>query len=238
MALRVSTPAVSPEKVLVNNWNLPASGVVYVRADCNKLTPATSLADYRVKMNKAHSITYYRSMGIANIGTITLAAATRVDDGDTFFLNGVALTAETTSGEAVGTKWLSGLASATLDAASLAACINANIPGVTATAAAEVITVVPSGTAPAPTLLFQLAANGAGTQAADAAEIAWADGTLANLTYDSNNPPVTGLADNSTTSGFVHSQYVDGYPYAYVAITDTSAAISALTVGSILHDSL
>lgn len=236
MALRIATPIIREEKLLVNNWNLPASTAVYVRADCATHSPGTSALDWRVKANKASTILAYQSRDIANTGTITLADATNVDDGDTFFLNGVAITAEATEGDATGNKYFIA-ANNTLTAANVAACINANVPGVLATSAARVVTVVPSGTSPAATLLFQLAANGAGTQAADANECAWADGTLANLIKDSKFSQVTG-SDNSATSGTNYSQYADGWPYCYLGYTDTSAAITALTVGVTTHESL
>lgn len=236
MAMRISTPAVSPEKVLVNAWNLPASGIVYVRVDCNKLSPATSAVDWRVNSNKASTILFYKSMRVANTGTITFTDATKPDDGDTFWLNNVAITAEATEEDAVGNKFFIG-ATADLIASAAAACINANVPGVTATAALHVVTIAPSVDSPAPTLLFQLAANGDGTQAADANEVAWVDATLGWLRKDTSMTQKTG-ADNTTYMGDIYQQFVDGYPYAYIGYTDTSAAITALTVGAILHDSI
>ena len=234
MAMRIQTPAVGPEKLLVNAWNLTASAVVYVRADCNKGSgPGTRSVDWRVLSDKASTMLAYKSRTIANTGTITLADATQVDDGDTFLLNGVTMTAEETEGDATGLKWWCKQADTTYDAISLAACINRNVPGVTATASARVVTVVPSGSYPAPTLLFQLA----GAQAAAPTELAWVDNTLANLIKDGAFTSVTGAATN-TTKGTLYQQYADGWPYVYLGYTDTSAAITALTIGATLHDSL
>jgi hypothetical protein len=232
MALRISIPAVSPEKVLIDNLKMDASKVVYVRADCNKYTPATNLVDWRVKSNKAATILAYRSFTNDLSATITLADATAVDDTDTFLLNGVTLTAEDTEVEAIGTKYYSGGADETVTATALAACINANVPGILATAAARVITLVPSATPAlpfgAPAILFQQ-----GTSAAN--EIAFADTTLSKLRKDNSFTSVTG-ADNSTTAGTIYKQFADGYPFCYLGYTDTSAAETTFTIGATLHD--
>lgn len=232
MALRISIPAVSPEKVLINNLKMDASKVVYVRADCNKYTPATNLVDWRVKSNKAATILAYRSFTNDLSATITLADATQADDGDTCIINGVTLTAEETEGDAVGLKWWCKQTTTILDAVSLAACINANVPGVLATAAARVITLVPSATSAlpfgAPAILFQQ-----GTSAAN--EIAFADTTLSKLRKDNSFTSVTG-ADNSTTAGTIYKQFADGYPFCYLGYTDTSAAETTFTIGATLHD--
>lgn len=225
MAMRLSTPFVGAEKLLVDNINLAASGVTYVRADCNKQTPGTSAIDWRVKSDKASTMLFYKSRTNAQTYTITLATATRVDVDDTCILNGVTLTAKASG--TVADTWVQGLDSADLDAASLCACINASIAGVSATANAAVITIVPTT---ASGVIF-----GQGTS--DANEIAFADNTLANLSKDAAVAAVTGAANN-TTKGTLYRQMADGYPFCYLGYTDTSAAVTALTVGCSFHDSL
>ena len=235
MAMRVSTPRVGRNKVLAaatgaevgKIGTVAASGILYVRCDCNKNTPATDFIDWLVKANKASTMLFYKSRTIANTGTITLADATPLDDTNSFFLNGVELIAEDTLADATGAKFYSGGADETVTATALAACINANVPGVLATAAARVVTVVCTT---ASTLMFLLVSG------TDANEAAWADNTLANLMRDSSIAQVTG-ADNSATLGTLYKQDVDGYPYCYLGYTSTDgAAATALSVSAAMHD--
>jgi hypothetical protein len=232
MALRISTPVARQEKVLVNAGALAASSVVYVRADCERSAPATYAVDWRVKSDKASTMLFYRSRAVVNGATLTLADATRVDVDDTMILNGITLTAKASG--TVALTWVQGQSTTDLDAVNLAACITANVDGVKATAAAHVITLSPvkSATYPqgAPVLLF-----GQGTS--DAAEIAFADTTLANLIKDGAISQVTG-AVTSTTAGTVYQQRAYGYPYCYIGYTDTSAAATALTIGATLIESV
>jgi hypothetical protein len=238
MALRVSTPVVGPEKVLINNLTMDASKVVFVRADCNKNTPGTSVVDWRVKSNKASTILAYKSRLNRLSATITLDDAADVDDGNTFKLNGLTFTAESTAGDvsAAARKYLI-TGTAAEDVVSLTAMLNDatyGVPGLAFTAAALVISMVPVA-APglpngAPTILFQQGTS-------DVAEIAFANTTLTNLMKDNSFTSVTG-ADNSTTNGTLYQQYADGYPYCYLGYTDTSAAETTLTIGATFHDSL
>jgi len=235
MALRIATPPVTPEKVLIDGKGLDASKIVYVRADCTKIGPGTSYVDWRVKANKASTILAYRTRTNVLGGTITLDDGADVDDGDTFKLNGLTFTAESTEDDADAAErkyYITGTAAD--DIVALAALLNDatyGVPGLQFTVASLVITITPKATTAlpngAPTILFQQ-----GTSAAS--EIAFANTTLASLVRDSSFTSVTG-ADNSTTSGTIYKQSADGYPFCWLGYTDTSSAETTLTIGATIH---
>jgi hypothetical protein len=202
----------------------PAAGILYVRFDC---APNTYAVEWCVQANKAHAVQTYRAMSNVLGGTITLADATVVDDEDTCVLNGLTLTAEATEGDvaAADREFWTGANNAAA-AVNLAALINNatyGIPGVTASTpvadgATDVITIAATT---APVLQF-------GQGASDAAEIAWASTTLASLIKD--GAAVTGVAANHTTAGTLYRQVVYGWPYAYLAVTNSDGADAATIV--------
>ena len=104
---------------------IPASGTIYVRCEAGQDVGSVA---WQVKADKTHAIQLYRARTKVNGATITLAAATRVDDTDTFTLNGLTYTAESTAGDAAwaSRKWKSGGTDEEADAAQLAALINAD----------------------------------------------------------------------------------------------------------------
>ena len=83
---------------------IPIGGVMYVRCD---VAPNTALVKWTVQGNKAHAVQAYHAHTKVEAYTITLADATAVDDTDTFELNGLTFTAETTEGDAsaAARKW-------------------------------------------------------------------------------------------------------------------------------------
>jgi hypothetical protein len=110
---------------------IAAAGVLYVRADASE--QPYSKVDWRVQCNKVHTVQAYKARSIVNGGTITLSA-NRVDDEDTFTLNGLTYQAEATAGSAAyATRyWKSNGADESADAAALAALINADYAVATA----------------------------------------------------------------------------------------------------------
>lgn len=106
-----------------------ASGSLIVR--CPNAAMSYGHADrvlWRCKSDQAYSLDFYRARSIVNAATLTLAAATRVDDTDTFVLNGLTYTAESTAGDAAwaSRKWLCGGADESADALQLTALLNAD----------------------------------------------------------------------------------------------------------------
>lgn len=103
---------------------------IYIR---QAVSPGEDI-EWRVKSNTVHTIQKYKARSNVNSGTITLASATRVDDTDTFTLNGLTYTAEATAADAAyaSRKWKCGGADEDADAAALAALINADYAVATA----------------------------------------------------------------------------------------------------------
>ncbi len=90
--------------------------------------------EWRVKADQTHTIQKYKARTIVNGATITMADATRVDDADTFTLNGLTYTAAAIATDAAyaSRKWKSAGADTDADVAALAALINADYAVVTA----------------------------------------------------------------------------------------------------------
>lgn len=103
---------------------------IYIR---QAVSPGEDI-EWRVQSNTVHTIQKYKARTNVNSATITLAAATRVDDEDTFTLNGLTYTAEATAADAAyaSRKWKSGGDDEDADAAALAALINADYAVATA----------------------------------------------------------------------------------------------------------
>ena len=98
--------------------------------------------------------------------------------------------------------------------------VDIDCPGVYAVPAIAVVTLTP-GTPGHPvgeekaSVIHVKTGTGAG-------HVACATTTLASLVAD--GAPYTGLALNSTTAGTLYEQWVDGWPYAYLGITNNDAA--------------
>lgn len=106
------------------------NGTIYVR---QPVTPGQDI-EWRVQSDKKHTVQLYKARTNVTGGTITLASATRVDDEDTFILNGLTNTAEATAGSVsyAGRLWKCDGADENADAAALAALLNADYAVVTA----------------------------------------------------------------------------------------------------------
>jgi hypothetical protein len=203
---------------------IAASGTLIVRCDCSDR--AVSMLDWQVKIDKAWTAQLYRARANVTRATLTLADATVVDDGDTFILNGKTFTAEATEGDAdpaAGKFWTG--ASNAAAAVNLCALINDEtngVPGVSAqvwpSGATDVIQLT---TTTAPVIQFAQGTS-------DANEIAFADTTLTKLVK--HGAPYSGLAANSTTDGETILQYLDGWPQAYLIITNGDGAQAATPV--------
>ena len=242
MAVRISTPIVIEEKNLASSTSttgkigtLAAAATLYVRCPCEAVTPATSLVEWRIKCNKAHTIAFYKARTNVLSGTITFTDATGVDDEDTFELNGLTFIAEATASDVVTSnrEWLH--ATQAGGAAALAVLLKNATYGVPGLGAITV-------TAPSTTDVLTIASDtntalhfNQGTSAAN--EIAFASTTLASLAKDGS--ATTGIADNSTTSGTLYQQWADGWPQVYVGITNNDSSNAAtVVVGATLHQSI
>jgi hypothetical protein len=200
------------------------AATLYIILDCTE--KPVERVDWLVSIDQAWEYQLARAHSNPLSATITLADATAVDDGDTFVLNGLTFTAEATQSDAIASdrKFWTGANNAAC-AANLAALLTHatyGVPGITASvapvAATDVITITPSATSGATCLQF-----GQGTS--DANEIAWADGTKANLWAQGG--VVAGKAANNTWKGESIEQWVDGWEWPCIAITNKSGAAAA-----------
>ncbi len=184
--------------------------------------------DWRIKSDKAYSVQFYRSRTIPTI-TLTMADATGVDDGDTFVLNGLTFTAETTEGDAVASarKWYhASQAAGSVACAALLQHATYGVPGITAAAAAvdatDVITVTPTT---ATVLQF-----GQGTS--DANEIALGDTRIASLTKEPSGLYAAVAANSTTSNGDLFTQWIDGWDYAWAYISNGTGDAQTVTVAA------
>lgn len=176
--------------------------------------------DWIIRANKAHTVQKYLSRTNVTGGVITLTDATAVDDGDTFVMNGLTFTAETTENDAVASarKWYHpDQATGAANLATLLANATYGVPGigaitVTAVDTTDLITIAAGNT---PIYQFNQ-----GTSASN--EVAWSQTTLASIIKD--GAAETGIADNTTTLGTRYEQWTDGWPYAYIGITNNDGA--------------
>lgn len=197
-----------------------ATATLFVRLDCGR---SIDKVDWRVKCNKAHAVQLYKAYTNVTSGTITFTDATAVDDEDSFVLNGLTYIAEVTEAQVdiTNREWLH--ASQAGGAAALAVLLahpTYGVPGigsitVAAVDATDVLT-ISGGKAP----LYQFAQ---GTSAAN--EIAWAETTKAGLV--AQGAATTAIADNSATAGTLYEQWIDGWPYAYLGITNSDESNAA-----------
>jgi len=195
----------------------PAAGVLYVRFDC---APNTYAVEWCVQCNKKHQVQGYRAASIVQSYTLTLSS---LADGETIVVAGLTFTAEDTEAQALAAsrKFYTGGADDTADATALAALLNNatyGVPGVTATSALGVVTLVPT-TAP----VIQAATGTA------AGHCVVAHTTLASLIAEGSKLG-TDVADNSTTAGTFYRQVTYGWPYAYLAVTNSDGADPATIV--------
>lgn len=201
----------------------PAAGILYVRMDC---APNTHSIEWVIECNKAHAVQFYRAESNVLGGTITFTDATAVDDADPCVLNGLTYTAEATEEDAVASerKFWTGAnnAAAAANLAALLTDATYGVPGITASVAAvDTTDVITIAATTATTLQF-------GQSTSDAAEIAWANTTLASLIKDGT--ATTAIADNSATAGTIYRQVTYGWPYAYAAITNSDNADAATII--------
>ena len=209
---------------------LPTTGTLYVAVNASGAN--YSRCDWRIQHTQASNITFYRARTNVLSGTLTLTDATAVDDGDTCVINGLTFTAESTEDDADASerKYWTGAsnAAAAVNLAALLSDATYGIPGLTsATAAAvdttDVITLV-SGTNTA----LQFAQG-----TSDANEIAWASTTLASLIKDEGGER-TAVAANNTTAGTKYEQWVDGWPWLFCSVYQSSGSDSTVVVGATL----
>ncbi len=197
-----------------------AAATVYVRCP-NDSWGRTDQVTWRVKCNKAHTVTLYRASAIVNAPTITLAS---LQDGDAVYVNGLLFTGETTPGDvsASARKFLIGGVSDTADAAALVVLLNHatyGVPGITATSSLGVVTI----TAVTATTTQCVTQTGG-------ARLVCAQTLPASLAKDT---AYSGVADNSTTAGTLYDHWVDGWAEAYCAVTNNDSSNAAtITVGA------
>lgn len=105
------------------------TGTIYIR---QAVTPGQDI-EWRVQSDKMYTVQKYKARTNVSGGTITLGAG-RIDDTETFVLNGLTNIAESTAGDVsyAGRKWKSGGDDESADAAALAALLNADYAVVTA----------------------------------------------------------------------------------------------------------
>jgi len=178
--------------------------------------------------DQTHDIRWYRARTVVTGATITFADAKPIDDGDTFVLNGLTFTAETTEEDAVASErkyYAPDQATAAVNCAALLQHATYGVPGITASAAAvsatDVITIV-QGTAS----VLQFAKG-----TSDADEIVFAaTGKTSLIADDSINPPLSSVATTAAVGSLIYEQYIDGFPYAYMGVTNKSGSAAATMV--------
>lgn len=204
---------------------VPAGETLAVVLDCTA-TPVT-FVDWYVACDKAWSYQLGRSNSNPLSGTLTLADAAPVDDGDTFVLNGLTFTAEATEGDAsaAARKYYLGddNAAASVNLTALLNNATYGVPGFTfsvaAVAATDVITAV--GTS-ATTLQF--AQDGS-----DAVEIAFSSTTKTKVNVQS--ALITGKTSTAAWAAeTITEHYIDGWGYAVFFITNNGVDAATITV--------
>lgn len=227
MTLTIETlaAATGSEGGLGKIGTIPAAATVYVVCPSNAQTKRVK---WIASANKAFTVQRYIAASDNPLsGTLTLADATAVDDGDTFVLNGLTFTAEATEGDAsaASRKYWTGASNAAA-AANLTELLNDatyGVPGFSFTVAAVDATDVITITATTGTVL-QFAQ---GTSAAN--EIAFADTTLAGLVKDGAAVADATATGNSGTAGAVTEHENDGLtPVLGITNNDGADAMTAI----------
>ena len=239
MAVRIATPPVRQELVLAaasgsagglgKIGTIPAtSGVLIVRLDC--LGPlGTSAVDWDIAFNQGGTATFYKSMTIAQTVAMTLSS---LADSETLIVNGLTFTAKDAGTTLASRYFNTGGADATADASALVTVLNDatyGVPGVTATSAAGVVTLVPTPSNPAPVIQAVT-----GTAAGHCAVVS---SSLLGMKKDTAVTQAT-LADTSTWGGSLYQQYADGWPYLYVYLANTTGSAATAVVKAVKHESL
>lgn len=194
---------------------VPAAGVLYVRLGCDR---NVEKVDWQVLCDKAHTVQLYRARSIVQSVTLTLGSLANTE---TFIMNGLTYTGHTDT-TTVATRAFDISGDDTADAVVLAALINdpaSGTLGLTATSAAAVVTVVPSAVGGA--TIIQAVTGTATTHCVVA------NNTLTGLVRHGAG---SGVAADTTTAGSNYEQWVDGWPYAYLSVTNNDASAAATPV--------
>lgn len=198
---------------------LPAtSGFLLAHVPCG---PEIEKIEWILKSDNAGTHQLYRSEKIIESVTLTLAS---LADTETLIVNGLTFTAEDTEDDALasGRKFYTGGADDTADAVALTALINDasyGVPGVYASSAAAVVTLVPEGKFGAS--LIQAVTGTAGGHCTVAAS------ALTGLTKQGGS--VVTAAD-AASGGYIIEQAVNGWPYAYIGLTNTDGDAATVTL--------
>ena len=205
-----------------------AAATLLVRCPCPTVAPAAEHIDWRVSCNKAHTLQFYKARSVVNAATITVADATPLDNNDTLILNGLTFTAKDAGTTLASRYFNSGGGDEIATATAICACINDatyGVPGVVAASAGTRVIALTCTTAT--TLQFAQGTS-------DANEATFVSTTLLALSQD--GAAISGLADNSTTTGRIWPQQADGYPQCYVGLTNNDGAAAAtVVVGGTVH---
>lgn len=199
-----------------------AGATIIVAMSCDDF-PVTKV-DWAIDCDKSWSYQLGRANNNPLTATITLTDATAVDDGDTFVLNGLTFTAESTEGDALAANRKYYIPSQALAAANLAALLLDETYGVPGLATAAV-------TAPGSTDVITLACDdatvlqfGQGTSAAN--EIAWAETSKLNI--DMQSALITGKTTTAAWAAeVIPDHYIDGWGWACILLTNNDGANAA-----------
>ena len=207
--------------VLGKIGTVPAAIELFVRCPCVTQLPGAGRALWRVSCDKAHAIRFFLARTILDAPTITFAS---VAASDTVVINGLTFTAHANT-TTLSTRTFSIGADEDAAAVQLALCINAatyGVPGVTAVAALHVVTV----TAVTATTVHSVTGVGG-------ARVVCASTILTTLAQQ--GATIAGLAANNTLAGIIYEQWVNGYPHAYIGVTNNDASNAAtMVVGATL----
>lgn len=195
---------------------VPVAGVLYVRLNCDK---NVEKVDWQVLCDKAHTVQLYRARTIVQSTTLTLAALANTE---TLLINGLTYTGHTDT-TTVATRAFKIDGDDTADAVALAGVINnpaSGTLGLTATSALGVVTVTPSAVGGA-SIIQAVTGTAAG-------HCVVASTTLTGLVRQGG--ATSGVAADTTSAGALYEQWVDGWPYAYLSITNNDASNAATPV--------
>ena len=196
------------------------TGKIYVALDCSA-TPVSG-ADWGISSDQQYTYQLFRSRQNELTATITLTDATAVDADDTFILNGLTFTAKTSGAVVANREYNLGAdnAAAAVNLAALLTNATYGVPGIAIAITSPTTTDVLTITCTTATTLHFAQGSSA------ASEIAWVDNTLANLWV---HAVVSGnTAANSTTRGLIVNQAtVNGWPWCYLCLTNTSGSAAA-----------
>lgn len=159
----------------------------------------------------------------ADTFTIRTSSATRLATETAGGVPGVIAAATGATGELAITPTWSKILTVT-EAGDQLTVVDIDTPGLKATSALGVVTVIPGTPATGGEKATVIEAQ-TGTAAA---HCACAQSTLASLVKD--GAAITGIADNSTTAGALYEQYCDGWDACYIGVTNNDAANPATIV--------